>query len=346
MTNMLDLASEANASVTDQVLTMQKALNLALEHELAADSKVLVFGEDVGVLGGVFRVTDGLQRRFGAKRVFDTPLAEAGIAGVAVGLAINGFRPVVEMQFDGFSYPAVDQIVNQVARMRARSRGVLSMPVTLRIPSFGGIRAPEHHGESMEALYAHVPGLKVVSPSTPNDAYHLLRQAISDPDPVVFMEPKSRYWHKGRVDLIHSEPIDTDSYTSKVVRPGKHATLIAWGAMVSRCLQVAEFAAEDGVDLEVLDLRWLKPIDVEGIRRSVGRTRRAIVTHEAPLTAGLGGEISALVSETCFGELKAPIERVTGWDVPYPSGPLEDEYIPSVDRILAAVQRVLEYRRG
>jgi 2-oxoisovalerate dehydrogenase E1 component beta subunit len=328
-----------------ETLTMQKALNLALDHALAADDTTLVFGEDVGRLGGVFRVTDGLQPKFGPMRVFDTPLAEAGIVGIAVGLAMNGFRPIPEMQFDGFSYPAVDQIVNQVARMRARSRGVLGMPITIRIPSFGGIRAPEHHGESLEALYAHVPGLKVVSPSTPNEAYHLLREAIEDPDPVIFMEPKSRYWHRGEV-VLGDSAAEPATYLSRVVRAGKHATLVTWGAMVPRCLEAAEFAAEDGVELEVLDLRWLKPIDAAGIAESVSRTKRAVVVHEAPLSAGLGGEVSALINEQCFAELKAPVARVTGWDVPYPSGALEDQYIPSADRILTAVQKVLEYRRG
>jgi 2-oxoisovalerate dehydrogenase E1 component beta subunit len=338
-------AEAVAARTVTETLTMQKALNLALEHSLAEDETTLVFGEDVGRLGGVFRVTDGLQQKFGESRVFDTPLAEAGIVGIAVGLAINGFRPIPEMQFDGFSYPAVDQIVNQVARMRARSRGVLGMPITIRVPSFGGIRAPEHHGESMEALYAHVPGLKVVSPSTPNEAYHLLRQSIADPDPVIFMEPKSRYWHRGEVTFNESED-EPESYSSTVVRAGKHVTLVTWGAMVARCLEAAEFAAEDGVELEVLDLRWLKPIDAMGISASVLKTKRAVVVHEAPLSAGLGGEVSALINEFCFAELKAPVARVTGWDVPYPSGALEDEYIPSIDRILAAVQKVLEYRRG
>jgi pyruvate dehydrogenase E1 component beta subunit len=336
-------AEAAAAPAVTETLSMQKALNLALDRALASDERTLVFGEDVGRLGGVFRVTDGLQKKFGEARVFDTPLAEAGIVGIAVGLAINGFRPIPEMQFDGFSYPAVDQIVNQVARMRARSRGVLGMPITIRIPSFGGIRAPEHHGESMEALYAHVPGLKVVSPSTPNDAYQLLRQAIADPDPVIFMEPKSRYWHRGEVAV--GEP-SSDGYSARVARAGRHATLVTWGAMVSRCLEAAEFAAEDGVELEVLDLRWLKPIDTVGLVDSISRTKRAIVVHEAPMTAGLGGEVSALINELSFAELRAPVARVTGWDVPYPSGALEDDYIPSVDRILSAVQRVLEYRRG
>lgn len=331
--------------MTAQMMTMQGALNLALDHALAADDRTLIFGEDVGRLGGVFRVTDGLQQKYGAKRVFDTPLAEAAIMGMAVGLAMNGWKPIPELQFDGFSYPAVDQIVNQVARMRNRSRGAFSMPITLRLPSFGGIRAPEHHGESLEALFAHVPGLKVVVPSTPAEAYRLLRQSIADPDPVIFMEPKSRYWHKGRVDPGESVPA-LPVGMSRVVRPGKHVTLIAWGAMVSRCLKAAELGAEDGVEIEVLDLRWLKPIDAQGLAESVSRTKRAVVAHEAPLTAGLGAEVSALVSEHCFADLRAPVARVTGYDVPYPSQVFEDAYLPGVDRILTAVQRVLEFRRG
>jgi 2-oxoisovalerate dehydrogenase E1 component beta subunit len=290
-------------------------------------------------------VTDGLQDKFGEQRVFDTPLAESAIMGMSVGLAMAGWRPVPEIQFDGFSYPAIDQIVNQVARMHYRSRGTLGMPITLRLPSFGGIRAPEHHGESLESLFAHVPGLKVVSPSSPSEGYHLLRQAIADPDPVIFMEPKSRYWQRENFDP--AEPVEALPVgRSRVVRRGRHATLVAWGAMVSRCERVAELAAEDGVELEVLDLRWLKPIDAEGLAESVARTRRAVVVHEAPLTAGLGGEVSALITERCFGEMRAPVQRVAGFDVPYPSGSLEDEYLPSIDRVLTAVQTALEYRRG
>ncbi|TFD62038.1 alpha-ketoacid dehydrogenase subunit beta [Cryobacterium suzukii] len=326
-------------------LSMQQAINRALGEILEHDDRALIFGEDVGVLGGVFRVTDGLQQRFGANRVFDTPLAESGILGTAIGLAMAGFHPIPEVQFDGFAYPAVNQIITQLARMNYRSRGRLPMPVTLRVPSFGGIRAPEHHGESLESLFAHVPGLKVVSPSNPQQAYHLLKHAASMPDPVIFMEPKARYWNKAAVDLAD----DQDSISlegSVIARPGKHATLVAWGAMVSRCLQVAELAAEDGIELEVLDLRWLKPIDEAGLAASVSRTRRAIVVHEGPHTAGLGAEVAALVSQSCFDTLRAPVERVTGFDVPYPSGDLEDEYIPNIDRILFGVQRVLEYRRG
>lgn len=326
-------------------LSLQESLNLALRHLCEDDDRVLIFGQDVGGLGGVFRVTDGLRDKFGEARVFDTPLAESGIMGMAVGLAMAGWRPVPEIQFDGFSYPAIDQIVNQVARMHYRSRGALPMPITLRLPSFGGIRAPEHHTESLEALFAHVPGLKVASPSSPAEGYHLLRQSVADPDPVVFLEPKSRYWHRESFDPL--EPVSMPPVgTNHIVRTGKHATLIAWGAMVNRCVQAAELAAEDGVELEVIDLRWLKPIDAHGLAASVARTRRAVVVHEAPLTAGLGAEVSTLVTERCFAELRAPVQRVTGYDVPYPSGALEDEYLPSIDRILTAVQRTLEYRRG
>ncbi len=357
-----------------ETMSMQQALNLALREILAADPKAVVLGEDVGVLGGVFRITDGLQSEFGAARVFDTPLAESGILGMSVGLAMAGLHPIPEVQFDGFSYPAVNQIICQLARMNYRSRGTLPMPVTLRVPSFGGIRAPELHGESLEALFAHVPGLKVVSPSSPHEAYHLLKYAASRPDPVIFMEPKSRYWQKGEVvfddgaaaNAAGAPSVEAPSTAaagapssdapeasavhpnlgSKVVRTGKHLTLIAWGAMVARCLQVAELAAEDGIDVEVLDLRWLKPIDAEGLADSVAKTRRAVVVHEGPLTAGLGAEVAALVTQRCFDTLRAPVERVTGFDVPYPSGDLEDEYIPNIDRILFGMQRVLEYRRG
>ncbi|MBF4993524.1 alpha-ketoacid dehydrogenase subunit beta [Arthrobacter gandavensis] len=331
-----------SASDSTETLSMQAALNRALAEILADDPKAIVLGEDVGRLGGVFRITDGLQKRFGADRVFDTPLAESGILGMSVGLAMAGFHPIPEVQFDGFAYPAVNQIITQLARMNYRSRGTMPMPVTLRVPSFGGIRAPEHHGESLEALFAHVPGLKVVSPSNPHQAYHLLKHAAAQPDPVIFMEPKSRYWQKDTVD----PGTPGNLHGSHVVREGRHLTLVAWGAMVARCLQVAELAAEDGIDIEVLDLRWLKPVDAEGLAASVSKTRRAVVVHEAPLTAGLGAEVAALITQHCFDTLKAPVERVTGFDVPYPSGDLEDEYIPNIDRILFGIQRVLEYRRG
>nr|WP_231567585.1 alpha-ketoacid dehydrogenase subunit beta [Sinomonas humi] len=343
-------------------LSLQGALNLALDEILAEDPKALVLGEDVGTLGGVFRVTSGLAAKHGAERVFDTPLAESGILGMSIGLAMAGFHPIPEVQFDGFAYPAVNQIVCQLGRMNYRSRGTLPMPVTLRVPSFGGIRAPEHHGESLEALFAHVPGLKVVSPSDPQQGYSLLKAATRMPDPVIFMEPKSRYWQKGQVVLEGSgaagtarggaandgggSPSSSDLTGARIARAGRHLTLVAWGAMVARCLQVAELAAEDGIDVEVLDLRWLKPIDAEALATSVGKTRRAVVVHEAPRTSGLGGEVAQIITERCFATLKAPVERVTGFDVPYPSGDLEDEYIPNIDRILFGIQRVLEYKRG
>jgi pyruvate dehydrogenase E1 component beta subunit len=325
-----------------EAATMQQAINLALRDSLADDPRVLVFGEDVGVLGGVFRMTEHLQDEFGEARVFDTPLAESGIIGLSVGLAMAGWRPVPEMQFDGFAFPAFDQLANQVARMHYRSRGAWPMPVTVRLPSFGGIRAPELHGESLEALLAHIPGLKVVSPADPHQAYHLLRYAISLPDPVVFMEPKSRYWNKGPLDAAATEPSDG----ARIVRHGRHVTLITWGAMVARCLQVADLAAEDGVDCTVVDMRWLSPLDEATLEGTAAETGRVVVVHEAPLTAGLGAEIAALVQHACFEELKAPVERVTGFDSPTPSGDLEDEFIPGVDRILYGIERVLGYGHG
>ena len=340
MTELIERAAAPDPRGETVELSMQQAINRALRVLLAEDPKVLVFGEDVGALGGVFRVTDGLQKEFGEQRVFDTPLAESAIMGMAVGLAMNGLRPVPELQFDGFAYPAIDQIVNQVARMNYRTRGAAPMPITLRLPSFGGIQAPEHHGESLEALFAHTPGLKVVAPSDPAEAYSLLLQSVRSDDPIVYMEPKARYWD--RRPFRPSEPTDPIG-TSRIVRPGRHATLVAWGAMVHKCVRVAELAAEDGVELEVLDLRWLKPIDAAGLAASVSRTKRAVVVHEAPLTAGLGAEVATLITDGCFRELAAPVQRVTGFDVPYPAGPLESQYLPTIDRVLLAVQRTLEY---
>jgi len=314
-----------------------QALNAALRHCLREDPRTLVFGEDVGRLGGVFRVTDGLQSEFGQARVFDTPLAESGIMGIAIGLAMAGWRPVPEIQFDGFSFPALDQVLTNLAKYRGRSRGAYDMAVALRLPSFGGIGGPEHHSESPETLYAHTAGLKVVAPSRPQDAFDLLVRAVEDPDPVVFLEPKSRYWAREEVSLTPSP-----AGGARVARAGEHATLVAWGGMVQRCLEVAEAAEEDGVSLEVVDLRWLAPLDEETLVASVARTGRAVVVHEAPRTAGFGAEVSARLMERCFGSLRAPVLRVTGWDVPYPAASAEHEYIPSVDRVLLAVQRVLD----
>jgi pyruvate dehydrogenase E1 component beta subunit len=323
-------------------LSMVQALNEALRHCLREDPRTLVLGEDVGRLGGVFRVTDGLQAEFGAARVFDTPLAESGIIGISIGLAMAGWRPIPEIQFDGFSFPALDQVLTNLAKYRGRSRGAYDMTVTLRLPSFGGIGGPEHHSESPETLYAHTAGLKVAVPSGPQEAFSLLVQAIRDPDPVIFLEPKSRYWAREETSL---EPGGLPVGRARVARPGEHATLVAWGGIVQRCLDVAAAAEEDGVSLEVVDLRWLAPMDDETLVESVARTGRAVVVHEAPLTCGFGAEVSARLVESAFGDLRAPVQRVTGWDVPYPAATAEHHYIPSVDRVLLAVQRVLDYRR-
>lgn len=320
--------------------TMVGALNAALRDALAEDPRVLVFGEDVGDLGGVFRVTEGLQRDFGAERVFNTPIAEAGIAGMCVGLAMAGWRPVAEMQFDGFSYPALDQIISHVAKYRERTRGRISMPVTIRIPSFGGIKGKEHHGESPETYYVHTAGLKVVAPSSPLDAYTLLRLAIADPDPVIVLEPKSRYWSKEDGELSMDGP---SIGSARMLREGPACTLITYGAMVTRCLEAADALAREGVDCSVLDLRSLSPLDVGSVGDAVRRTGRAVVVHEAPLTLGMGAEVVARIVEDAFDHLEAPILRVTGWDVPYPPASLEQTYLPSLDRIVGAVRTVVAY---
>lgn len=322
---------------------MVRALNQALRDSLAGDDRALVLGEDVGKLGGVFRVTEGLQDQFGASRVFDTPLAEAAIAGVSLGLALAGWHPVAEMQFDGFSYPALDQVISHVAKYRYRSRGRQPVPMVIRIPFAGGIGAAEHHSESPEAYYAHTAGLKVVVPSSPIDAYHLLRASIADPDPVIFFEPKSRYWSKERGELAAGPGGSLPIGKARVVRAGSDCTIVAYGAMVSRSLAAAEEAAEDGLDLEVLDLRSLVPLDLEALASSVRRTGRAVVVHEAPMTAGFGAEVVARIVEDAFEYLEAPVLRVTGYDTPYPPATIEGHYLPNVERILAAVERVTNY---
>ena len=321
-------------------LTMAKALNEALRRTMEDDPKVVVMGEDVGRLGGVFRVTDGLWKDFGEARVMDTPLAESGIVGTAIGLAMRGYRPVCEIQFDGFVYPAYDQIVSQLAKMHARSKGALKMPVTIRIPFGGGIGAVEHHSESPEAYFAHTAGLKVVACSNPLDAYSMLRQAIESDDPVIFFEPKRRYWEKAEVDVtLAPDPL----WKARVVRPGTDATLIAYGPMVRTCLDAATAAEEDGHDLEVLDLRSLSPLDLPAVVESVRRTRRAVVVHEAPSFVGLGAELAARLSEELYYEMEAPVLRVTGYDTPYPPSRMEEEYLPDLDRVLHAVDRSLAF---
>ncbi|HEX9123676.1 MAG TPA: alpha-ketoacid dehydrogenase subunit beta [Actinomycetota bacterium] len=320
--------------------TMVGALNQALRDALAADPRTLVFGEDVGELGGVFRVTEGLQREFGRDRVFNTPVAEAGIAGMCVGLALAGWRPVAELQFDGFSYPALDQVISHIAKYRTRTRGRAPMPVVIRIPSFGGIRGKEHHGESPETYYVHTAGLKVVVPSSPLDAYRLLSLSIDDPDPVVFLEPKSRYWTKEEGELTAEGP---GIGSARALRNGEGCTLVSYGAMVGRCLEAAEVLSGEGVECEVLDLRSLVPLDVDALGEAARRTGRAVVVHEAPRTLGMGAEIAARIMEEAFDSLEAPVARVTAPDVPYPPASLEQRYLPSVDAICAAVRRTVAY---
>ncbi|HEV2638911.1 MAG TPA: alpha-ketoacid dehydrogenase subunit beta [Actinocrinis sp.] len=319
-------------------LTMAQALNAALRDALAADDQVLVFGEDVGRLGGVFRITDGLTSEFGEQRCFDTPLAEAGIVGLAVGLAMGGYRPVVEMQFDAFAYPAFEQITSHVAKMRNRTRGLMALPMVIRVPFAGGIGGVEHHCDSSEAYYAHTPGLKVVTPATPEDAYWLLRDAIVDPDPVVFMEPKKLYWAKQEVNL---EVRGVGPLGRAVIRrSGRDATLVAYGPSIPVALQAAEAAALEGRDLEVVDLRSIVPFDDATVVESVRRTGRCVVVQEAQGFAGVGAEIAARVQERCFHSLAAPVLRVSGFDIPYPPPKLEHAYLPGVDRVLDAVDRL------
>ncbi|MFD0445371.1 alpha-ketoacid dehydrogenase subunit beta [Streptomyces indonesiensis] len=321
-------------------MSLSKAINASLRTALETDPKVLIMGEDVGKLGGVFRVTDGLQKDFGEDRVIDTPLAESGIVGTAIGLALRGYRPVVEIQFDGFVFPAYDQIVTQLAKMHARSLGKVKLPVVVRIPYGGGIGAVEHHSESPEALFAHVAGLKVVSPTNASDAYWMLQQAIDSDDPVIYFEPKRRYHDKSEVDTA---AIPGPLHAARVVRPGADLTLAAYGPMVKVALDAAAAAAEEGKSIEVLDLRSMSPIDFDSIQRSVERTGRLVVVHEAPVFLGTGSEIAARITERCFYHLQAPVLRVGGFHSPYPPSRLEDEYLPGLDRVLDAVDRALAY---
>jgi pyruvate dehydrogenase E1 component beta subunit len=318
-------------------VTLAKALNSALRHAMREDERTLVFGEDVGTLGGVFRVTDGLAREFGDERCFDTPLAESAIIGAAVGMAMYGYRPVVEMQFDAFAYPAFEQLVSHVAKFRSRTRGSLPLPITVRIPYGGGIGGVEHHSDSSEIYYMATPGLTVVTPATVADAYSLLRRAIASPDPVVFLEPKRLYWHKEEVTL----PVDTGPLGwAAVRRPGTDATLVTYGPSLPVAMAAAEAAAEQGISLEVVDLRTLSPFDEETVCAAVRRTGRAVVIHEAHGFAGPGAEIAARITERCFYHLEAPVRRVTGFDVPYPAPLLEAHYLPDVQRVLDAVARL------
>ncbi len=324
------------ASVT---MPIAKALNSALREAMRADERVLLMGEDIGPLGGVFRITDGLHAEFGGDRVLDTPLAEAGIIGTAIGLAMRGYRPVIEIQFDGFVYPGFDQIVSQLAKMTARHRGRLSMPVVIRIPYGGHIGAVEHHQESPEAYFAHTSGLRVVSPSTANDAHWMLRQAIESDDPVIFLEPKSKYWSKGEVLPAPAAAL----HQAVVAKPGSDVTLIGHGAMVHVLLQAAHIAEGEGTSCEVIDLRSLSPIDWAPLVESAQRTGRVIVAQEAPGHVSVGSEVAATIAERAFYSLEAPVLRVSGFDTPFPPAQLEDIYLPDADRVLDAVDRSLAY---
>ena len=324
-----------------ETLTLAKAVNAGLRRSLEDDAHVLLMGEDIGRLGGVFRVTDGLQKDFGESRVIDTPLAESSILGTAIGLAMRGYRPVVEIQFDGFVYVAFDQIVSQLAKMHARSSGQVKLPVTVRIPFGGGIGAVEHHSESPEAYFAHTAGLRVLTPSNPVDAYHLIQQATACDDPVIFLEPKRRYWDKAEVDAAASAPLPMSS--ARVAKPGRDITLVTYGPLVRTCLEAAAAADADGIDIEVVDLRSLSPIDVETVVSSVRRTGRCVVAHEATVFLGLAAEVSAAVTEECFFELESPVLRVGGFHTPYPPSRLESHYLPDLDRILDAVDRAMAF---
>jgi pyruvate dehydrogenase E1 component beta subunit len=321
-------------------LPLAKAINAGLRQALLDDEKVLLMGEDIGPLGGVFRVTEGLQAEFGPRRVMDTPLAESGIIGTAIGLAMRGYRPVCEIQFDGFVYPGFDQITSQLAKLTNRHEGSLRFPVVIRIPFGGHIGAIEHHQESPEAYFAHTAGLRVVTPSTPNDAYWMIQEAIRSDDPVVFFEPKSRYWHKGPVDLATS---GTPLHASRIVRGGTDVTLVGYGAMVSTLLRAAEIAEAEGTSVEVVDVRSLSPIDYGPILDSAVRTGRVVVAAEAPGFTSVASEIAATVAERAFYSLEAPVLRVTGFDVPFPPAKLESVFLPDADRVLEAVDRAMAY---
>ena len=321
-------------------LSIAKAITAGLRKARTDNEKVLVFGQDIAQLGGVFRVTEGLHAEFGQKRVFNSPIAEAGIVGTAIGLAMRGYRPVAEIQFDGFIFPAFNQIVSQLAKLQNRSEGFMTMPVVIRVPYGGGIGAVEHHSESPEGYFARTAGLRVISPSNPNDAYWMIQEAIKSTDPVMFFEPKRRYWQKGPVNL-DAPPQST--YQANVLREGTSVTLATYGPMVATALQAAEIAAEEGTSIEVIDLRSLSPIDFGTIIESVKKTGRLVVAHEDSTNLSISSEISARITEEAFYHLEAPVLRVGGFDVPYPSAKLEEMFLPDADRILEAVDRALAY---
>ncbi|HJP72847.1 MAG TPA: alpha-ketoacid dehydrogenase subunit beta [Pseudonocardiaceae bacterium] len=331
------------AAAPAETLTLAAALNAGLRQAMADDDSVVLIGQDIGTLGGVFRVTEGLQAEFGGDRVIDSLLAESGIVGTAIGLALRGYRPVCEIQFDGFVYPAFDQIVSQLAKLRARSGGRLTVPVTIRVPCGGGIGAVEHHSESNEAYFCHTAGLRVVTCASPVDAHWMIQQAVSCDDPVIFFEPKHRYWDKAQV-AFGAVPADAPALDrARVVRPGTDVTVIAYGPTMRVALDAAAVAETEGRSLEVVDLRSLSPLDLDTLNASVRRTGRVVVVHEAPTFAGLGAEIAAAITEHCFHALQAPVQRVGGWNIPYPPARVEQLYLPDLDRVLDAVDATYQY---
>ncbi|MCT9869892.1 alpha-ketoacid dehydrogenase subunit beta [Paenarthrobacter aurescens] len=323
-------------------MTIAKAINEGLRASLTSNPKSLLMGEDIGHLGGVYRVTDGLIKEFGDERVVDTPLAESGIVGTAIGLALRGYSPVCEIQFDGFVYPAFNQITTQLAKIHSRSLGKLTVPVVIRIPYGGGIGSIEHHSESPEALFAHTAGLRIISPSNAHDAYWMIQKAIECKDPVIFFEPKRRYWLKGEVD-VENAGLSEDPFKAHVVREGTDATIVAYGPLVPVALAAANAATEDGRTIEVIDLRSISPLDFDTVEASVKKTGRLIVAHEAPTFGGIGGEIAARISERAFLHLEAPVIRVGGFHMPYPVAKVEEDYLPDIDKILEALDRSLAY---
>ncbi|MCQ0005635.1 alpha-ketoacid dehydrogenase subunit beta [Actinomadura madurae] len=338
----MSTTTETTSAATG-TLTLGAALNAGLRQAMAADESVVLLGEDIGTLGGVFRVTEGLRAEFGADRVIDSLLAESGIVGTAIGLALRGYRPVCEIQFDGFIYPAFDQIVSQLAKLRARSGGRLTVPVTIRVPCGGGIGAVEHHSESNEAYFCHTAGLRVVACANPADAHWMIQQAISCDDPVIFYEPKRRYWDKAPVAIgpVPSGAPALDQ--ARVAKPGTDVTLVAYGPAVRVALDAATVAESEGRSLEVIDLRSLSPLDLDTLTASARRTGRVVVVHEAPTFAGLGAEIAAAITERCFPFLEAPVQRVGGWNIPYPPARAEAGYLPDLDRVLDAVEVTHQY---
>ena len=326
--------------MTTTTMPLSKAITAGLRKAMEDDDKVVLIGEDIGKLGGVFRVTEGLQKDFGDQRVIDAPLAESGIVGTSIGMAIRGYRPVVEIQFDAFIFPAYDQIVTQVAKLHARTHGHERIPMVIRVPYGGGIGSPEHHSESPEAVFAHHAGLRIISPSTPHDAYWMIQDAIRSDDPVMFFEPKRRYWMRGEVDAAER---GTDTHTAQVVREGTDLTLLSYGPLMPTALDAVAAKAEEGASIELIDLRSLSPIDFDTIEASVKRTGRLVIAHEAAVFLGLGAEIAARITERCFFHLEAPVLRAGGFHIPYPPSKLESHHLPDLDRILDAVDRALAY---